>query len=196
MMPRKYFAQCLANYKSQNQSWCYCISPCGFTPLDLQGVCAWHREALSSACCSSGPWTEEWVGGWLGAPAALSLMQRKSRVMSEGFRLSSLFLGHIRLVFLGLPEPSPYLPGAQVASILGSLSKLWAGVGLSALNSICAQLSKCKKLLREIILVICIVFSFWNRKQEMQTIELGEGETTSFLRAEKNKRELPWQYHG
>jgi len=62
MMPRKYFARCLANYKPQNQSRCCCASPCGLTPLHLQGVCAWHR-GLIGACRSSGA-LDRGVSGW------------------------------------------------------------------------------------------------------------------------------------
>lgn len=94
-----------------------------------------------------------------------------------------MFLGHITLIFLYLPEPSSYLPHAQAAGILGSLSKLWAGVEWSAplhtaLSSIRAWFSECKKLLREIILVFCFTFLYGTKKQEIYIIELGEGETS------------------
>ena len=151
--------------------WTYSASPAG-------RLCLTQRTHRCLPLQWSPGQRSEWLGEWEHRPL-FHRLQRKSRATSEGFRLSSLFLGHITLIFLCLPDPSPYLPGTQVASILGSLSELWAGLGWSALNSIHAQFTKCKKPLQEIILVICVIFSSWNRKQEMQTIELGEGETIS-----------------
>lgn len=49
-----------------------------------------------------------------------------------GLRIIYLFLRHITLIFLYLPEPSSYLPGAQAVDIFGSLSKCWAGIGQTA----------------------------------------------------------------
>ena len=136
--------------------WTYSALPAGL-------LCLTQRTHQCLPLQWSPAQRSEWLGEWEHWPI-FHWLQRKSRAMSEGFRLSSLFLGHIRLIFLCLPEPSPYLPGAQVAGILGSLSKLWVGLRWSALNSVRARFTKCKKPLQEIILEICVVFSFWNRK--------------------------------
>lgn len=86
-----------------------------------------------------------------------------SRVVPKGLRVIFLFPRHIRFIILYLSELSSFLPNAQVAGILGSLSKHWAGVEQNvplyrALSYIHVRFSERKKLLREIILVFCFSF--------------------------------------